>query len=192
MRLAKGPEKQLALVSLNARVLLLTDSPLTWAYHSPLPNNPFALLMTAPTPVVTDQSQLDLAEKNRQLAERFFVILETYDFEGLLEIFAPDSVKLMPYAPAGVGDTVNGAQAIYEQFSDMPRLFTSAKFPRRIYTTEDPNLLFVTCTGDLDLKDGSKYENDYVFIFKLTGGKITELSEFYNPILMAKAFGVPL
>ena len=148
--------------------------------------------MTTSTPVVADQNQLDLAEKNRQLAERFFVILETYEFEGLLAIFAPDGVKRMPYAPPGVGSIVNGAQAIYEQFSDMPRLFTAAKFPRHMYTTEDPNLIFVQCAGDLDLKDGGKYENEYVFIFKLADGKITELSEFYNPILMAKAFNVPL
>jgi ketosteroid isomerase-like protein len=148
--------------------------------------------MSTSNPLVADQSQRELAEKNRQLAERFFVILETYAFEELLEIFAPDGVKRMPYAPPGVGDTVTGAQAIYEQFSDMPRLFTAAKFPRRIYVTEDPNLVFVTCTGDLELTAGGKYENEYVFIFKLADGKITELSEFYNPILMARAFNVPL
>lgn len=153
---------------------------------------PFAITMTAPTPVPADQSQFELAEQNRQLAERFFVTLETQTHEELLNIFAPDGVKLMPYAPPGVGDTVNGAQAIYEQFKDMRRLFSSVKFPRRIYTTEDPNFIFVKCTGDLELKEGGKYENNYVYTFKMADGKITEVSEFFNPFLMAKAFGVKL
>jgi ketosteroid isomerase-like protein len=147
--------------------------------------------MTA-SPPIADQSQRELTEKNCQLAERFFVILETQTHEEILKILAPDSIRFIPYAPPGVGNTVNGAQAIYEQFSGLRTMCTTVSFPRRIYTTEDPNFIFVTCTGDLDLQDGSTYSNEYIFTFKFADGKITEHSEFCNPILMAKAFGIPL
>jgi hypothetical protein len=63
-----------------------------------LSNNPFTIIMTASTPVATDQNQLDLAEKNRQVVEQFFVILETHTQEELLKIFAPDAVRSIPYA----------------------------------------------------------------------------------------------
>jgi ketosteroid isomerase-like protein len=148
--------------------------------------------MTASTPVATDQNQLDLAEKNRQVVEQFFVILETHTQEELLKIFAPDAVRSIPYAPPGVGNTVHGAQAIYEQFSGMRTMFTTVSFPRRIYTTQDSNFIFVMCSCDLDMKDGGKYANDFIYTFTLADGKITEQSEYCNPFLMAKAFGIPL
>jgi Phenazine biosynthesis protein A/B len=70
--------------------------------------------------------------------------------------------------------------------------FGQMKFPREIYATEDPNFFFVKFKGDIEIKAGGKYENDYMATFKLENGKVVEYTEYFNPIIMAKAFGIAL
>jgi uncharacterized protein len=63
---------------------------------------------------------------------------------------------------------------------------------RMAHATEDPNFFFVTYKGDIEIKAGGKYENDYIATFKLENGKVVEYTEYFNPIVMAKAFGIAL
>jgi ketosteroid isomerase-like protein len=134
----------------------------------------------------------ELAERNRQVVERFFRAMEEQTFEVIREIFAPEGKQLMPYAPAGYQNSVDGIDAVYKQFSELPTRFTSIRYPRRIYTTDDPNLIFVKFTGDFRLRSGGTYENNYVGTFKLENEKILEFAEYFNPFIMAEAFDIKL
>ena len=66
------------------------------------------------------------------------------------------------------------------------------RFPRNLYTTEDPSVVFARFRGEIEIKAGGKYENDYIGIFRLENGQIVEYTEYFNPIVMARAFGISL
>jgi ketosteroid isomerase-like protein len=66
------------------------------------------------------------------------------------------------------------------------------KFPRTLYATEDPQFIFVKFRGIIEIRAGGTYENDYLGTFRLEKGKIVEYTEYFNPIVMARAFGIPL
>ncbi|GAA4468384.1 hypothetical protein GCM10023093_25880 [Nemorincola caseinilytica] len=133
-----------------------------------------------------------LIEQNRKVVDNFFVALETQKFEILKEIFAEDGKQLNPYSPTGVPKSFDGASGVYTQYSGLTANFGNMRFPRQIFATEDPNFFFVKFRGEIEIKNGGKYENDYIGTFKLKNGKIVEYTEYFNQIVMAKAFGIEL
>lgn len=52
--------------------------------------------------------------------------------------------------------------------------------------------MFVKFRGEIVIKAGGTYENDYIGTFRLENGKVVEYTEYFNPIVMAKAFGIAL
>src|SRR5437588_7268694 len=131
-------------------------------------------------------------DSNKKIVDSFFVALETQQFEILKEIFAPDGQQLNPYAPQGFPKSFDGAEGIYKQYSGLTANFGEMKYPRKIYATEDPNFFFVKFRGEIEIKAGGKYENDYLGTFQLQNGKIIEYTEYFNQVVMARAFGIKL
>lgn len=134
----------------------------------------------------------NLAETNRKVVDNFFVALEAQKFDILKEVFAKDARQLNPYSPAGFPKSFDGAEAIYKQYSGLAANFGQMKFTRQIFATEDPNFFFVKFKGEIEIKTGGIYENDYLGTFKLANGKVVEYTEYFNQIAMAKAFGIEL
>jgi uncharacterized protein len=133
-----------------------------------------------------------ITETNRKVVDNFFMALETQKFDMLKEVFAKDGKQLNPYSPSGFPKSFDGAEAIYKQYSGLVANFGQMKFPRQIFATEDPNFFFVKFKGEIEIKAGGKYENDYLGTFKLENGKVVEYTEYFNQIVMAKAFGIEL
>jgi ketosteroid isomerase-like protein len=129
---------------------------------------------------------------NKQVVDNFFIALETQQFELLKEIFAENGRQLNPYVPEGFPASFDGAEGIYKQYSSLPQLFGQMKFPRTLFATEDPQFIFVKFRGVIEIKAGGTYENDYLGTFRLENGKIVEYTEYFNPIVMARAFGITL
>lgn len=129
---------------------------------------------------------------NKQVVDSFFTALENQQFELLKEIFAADGRQLNPYAPEGFPKSFDGAEGIYKQYSGLTVNFGKMMFPRKIYATEDPDFFFVQFRGEIEIKAGGKYENDYLGTFRLKDGKITEYTEYFNQVVMAKAFNIQL
>jgi Phenazine biosynthesis protein A/B len=62
---------------------------------------------------------------------------------------------------------------------------------RQTFITDDGATVFVEGRGDLILKQtGQPYRNIYVFRFSISDGKITEIREYANPVIYAKALGL--
>jgi ketosteroid isomerase-like protein len=67
------------------------------------------------------------------------------------------------------------------------------RFPRTIHATDDPD--FFSCRvskGDIEIRAGGRYQNDYLGTFRLHHGQVVEYTEYFNPLVMAKAFNIPL
>jgi len=133
-----------------------------------------------------------LIDNNKKVVDDFFVALETQEFEMLKDVFSDNGKQLNPYSPEGFPKSFDGAEAIYKQYSGLTANFGQMKFPRQIYATEDPNFFFVIFKGEIDIKTGGKYENDYLGTFKMENGKIAEYTEYFNQVVMARAFGITL
>jgi ketosteroid isomerase-like protein len=145
-----------------------------------------------PTEATKKMQFLILTETNRKVVDSFFVALETQQFEMLKEVFAENGKQLNPYSPEGFPKSFDGAEGIYKQYSGLTANFGQMKFPRQIFATEDPNFFFVKFKGEIEIKAGGKYENDYLGTFKLENGKVVEYTEYFNQIVMAKAFDIDL
>jgi ketosteroid isomerase-like protein len=137
-------------------------------------------------------NKLRQQEQHRKVVDNFFAALETPQFELLKTIFAENGRQLNPYAPEGFPKSFDGVEAIYHQYSGLAANFGQMRFPRQIFATEDPNFFFVLFKGKIDIKAGGTYENDYLGTFRLENGKITEYTEYFNQVVMAKAFGITL
>jgi ketosteroid isomerase-like protein len=148
--------------------------------------------VSLPTDARKKMERLTLTESNRKVVDNFFVALETQKFEMLKEVFAEKGKQLNPYSPAGFPKSFDGAEGIYKQYSGLTANFGQMKFPRQIFATEDPNFFFVKFRGEIEIKAGGKYENDYLGTFKLEKGKVVEYTEYFNQVVMAKAFGIDL
>jgi ketosteroid isomerase-like protein len=98
----------------------------------------------------------------------------------------------MPYAFGDFPKSFDGREGIYQQYSTLPNLFSRMSFPRTIYATENPDVLFVQFRGDIEIRDGGRYQNDYIGIFQFENGLIKEYTEYFNPILVSQAFNVPI
>ena len=133
-----------------------------------------------------------VANQNKEVVDTFFIALETQNFELLKEIFAVNGRQLNPYVPEGFPASFEGAEGIYKQYSSLPGLFGQMRFPRVLFATEDPQFIFVKFRGVIEIKAGGTYENDYLGTFRLENGKIVEYTEYFNPIVMARAFGITL
>lgn len=133
-----------------------------------------------------------LRAANRAAVEGFFQALETQSFDRLRQLFAPNGRQLNPYVPKGFPPSFDGAAAIHKQYSSLPQNFGAMRFPRTIYATEDPGFFFVVFKGDIEIKAGGRYQNDYLGTFKVDQGRITEYTEYFNTLIMAKAFNIQL
>src|ERR1700712_1400416 len=133
-----------------------------------------------------------LAEQNRKVVDNFFVALETQQFELLKQVFAETGRQLNPYAPDGFPKSFDGAEAIYKQYSGLTANFGQMKFPRQIFATEDPDFFFVLFKGEIEIKAGGQYTNDYMGTFRLQNSRVIEYTEYFNQLVMAKAFGIKL
>ncbi|MBG8554372.1 nuclear transport factor 2 family protein [Hymenobacter guriensis] len=132
------------------------------------------------------------AQQNRQVVNRFYEAVESQQFAVIKDVFLPNARQLIPYAPPGFPKRLEGSEAIYQQFSGLTAYFGRMRFPRQIFVTEDPDFLFVKFNGDMEVKSGGKYENEYVGTFRLKDGKIVEYVEYFNPLVMARAFNIKL
>ena len=136
--------------------------------------------------------KIAITEQNRQVVDNFFIALETQKFDMLKDVFATEGKQLNPYAPNGFPKSFDGAEGIYKQYSGLTANFGQMKFPRQIFSTEDPNFFFVKFRGEIEIKKGGKYENDYLGTFRLENGKVVEYTEYFNQVVMANQFGIEL
>lgn len=130
---------------------------------------------------------------DRAVVERFFDRLEAFDIEGFAANFAENGRQLMPFSPAGFPRSLEGRDAIYTQYKNLPRNFTSMRFvDRTIRETAVPGEYLGTWTGRIELASGGRYDNTYVGLFQVHNGKLVQFTEYFDPIVLQQSFGEQL
>lgn len=131
-------------------------------------------------------------QAKQQVVERFFTALEAMDIPAFMQIWAQEGVQVMPLSPKGFPSQLSGAEAIYNQYKSLPEHYSAMQFPRSYHATADSNTLIVQYGGIIPLADGSNYNNNYVGVFEVVQGKIQRFTEYFDPYLLTKAFGMNL
>ncbi len=138
-------------------------------------------------------SSEDLATRNKNTVKSFFKALTSENAESVAELFAKNGKQINPYHSDLFPKGANGKEEIRNYWKPVFPNFDGMTFPiQEIYAMEDPNIVYVKYTGNIQLKNNSGvYSNDYYSTFKFNDqGKITEYVEIFNPIVAAKAFGL--
>lgn len=131
-----------------------------------------------------------MSGENMQVVERFFTALEALNIDGFVELWAEDGVQEMPFAPKSFPNRLEGKAAVRRQYGGMPEAYAKMTFPgRRVRAMAAPEWVVAEYRGEIDLKGGGSYNNDYVGVFQVVDGKIALFKEYFNPQILVDSFG---
>ena len=131
--------------------------------------------------------------EGRAVVEAFFTLLEAFDIAGVAALFDAKGRQVMPFSPEGFPDELVGPDAVFNQYKGMPDNYRAMRFPDlTIRELEAPGEFFVTYRGEIELKDGGRYDNTYAALFRIQNGHIIEFVEYFDPIVLQRAFGESL
>lgn len=134
-----------------------------------------------------------IAERNKATVRMFFDLLENENIADFVDLFADNGVQINPYTGGVFPSGAEGKAALLEYWTPIPNRFDGVRFPvAELLATENPNIVFVQYNGELVLADDAGvYRNGYYSTFRFnSGGKITEYTEIFDPIVAARAFGL--
>ena len=133
------------------------------------------------------------APEGRAVVEAFFQRLEAFDIAGVAALFDANGRQVMPYSPEGFPDELVGPEAVFNQSKGMPENYRAMRFTdRTIRALESPGEFFVTYRGEIELRNGGRYDNTYAALFRIEAGRIVEFVEYFDPIILKRAFGESL
>ena len=124
--------------------------------------------------------------------EAFFAALEAGDLERSVGLFAEGGRQVMPFAPKGFPERLEGRDALRKQYAPVAR-FASQRYPHEVLATADPRVVIAKYDGRITVEPGSDYDNSYVGVWRFDdAGRIAEFTEFVNPNILANGFpGAP-
>jgi len=129
---------------------------------------------------------------NQAIVEKFFA---RYTNERA-DMFSENALLVYPFC----GDTtevagIRGRDKIYETFTHgMSVFYPFEYFDVLIFSTQDPDIFWVDAKSRGKQNRGDEtidVYNKYIFYFRFEGGMISELREYYTPILALKANHLP-
>jgi len=136
------------------------------------------------------------------LSDRDGAFLLTKHFElmmadpsGWSALFAPEAVWELAFAPSiGGHGRLEGLDSILKMAARFREGSTGFHmFDLQISALADPTQAVGRARGEgTFIKTGRLYEQEYVVFLQSDKGKITHLREYFNPILAARAMGIPL
>ena len=118
-------------------------------------------------------------------------------FDKWSELFTEDGAKEIPYSwIPGERMRWEGKQAVHENAVSNTYLFPRFEwYDLKIYSTQEPDIYWAEAKGTGFQKtegEETKYENHYIFCFKMRDGKIWEVREFNNPLNLFVALGLDI
>jgi len=137
---------------------------------------------------VTDQDAARTATIDA--VRRFFAALEAIDIDAFVELWTDDGVQEMPFAPEGFPRRLDGKEAVRRQYGGMPQAYARMAFPDlTIRPMLDPEWAVAEYRGEIDLAGGGSYNNRYCGIFHVRHGRIAHFTEYFDPVVLSRAFG---
>ncbi|OHD69874.1 MAG: ketosteroid isomerase [Spirochaetes bacterium RBG_16_49_21] len=131
------------------------------------------------------------ASENKKMLQVAFDALARGDGKPFVELWAPDFSWTITGNTAW-SRTYQGKEAVQREL--MAPLF--ANFATR-YTNHatrfiaEDDFVVVECRGNVTTKSGQPYNNSYCYVCRMSGGKLTELTEYLDTELVTKVLSAP-
>lgn len=128
-------------------------------------------------------------EENRRLLERIFDGLATGDARLLVDSMA-DDFRWNVTGKTSWSGTYAGKQAVLNELLGPLR----GKIVDRVRTTArsfiaEGDRVVVEARGSNMTCSGSRYDNEYCFVFRFEGGKLSEVTEYMDTELVSAVLG---
>jgi uncharacterized protein len=127
------------------------------------------------------------------LARRRHLILSR-DADGFADLFAPDGVIEVPFAPPGAPSRLAGREAIreYSRHFAASLLRVEDFDVVELYQTQDPEVVIVEMTAKGTLTTtGQSFAATSIQILRIRDGQIVLFRDFANPGILADVIGDP-
>lgn len=127
------------------------------------------------------------------VVQQFFATLEAMDMEAFFALWHADGRQEMPFAPDGFPFHLDGIEAIRRQYGGLPDAYGRMIFPGLVVRPlTEAGWVFAEYNGQIELLNGSVYNNRYCGLFHIENGKIVLFREYFNPIILQRSFGTDL
>lgn len=132
-------------------------------------------------------------QQGQQVVRDFLTALEEKDMAKFANVWTEDAVQDMPYSPDGFPKRVAGKANLVTHYSGWPQNSGKANFTKELvfYPTQDASVVIAEYHGIVDIVPTKRvYDQRYMGVFKIEGGKIKLFREYYDPIVFKHAFGL--
>jgi ketosteroid isomerase-like protein len=127
------------------------------------------------------------AEKSKAIVKAWFDKLATGDATGAFELFAPDTVYVLQ-GTTPVSGTYRGLPAILGDFFAPWRMRIDGDLTLALdELIGEGERVVALARGSAKTVTGARYDNQYCFVFTVRGGRITEVNEFLDTVLVETA-----
>ena len=130
-------------------------------------------------------------------AKAFITALSQRNADGALQLLSDEAVLEMPY-PLATGENAYGTRkmwgdALRQYVAGIIERNSKISFNNVVWRAANDGAVILECDGDMvRSKDGKKYKNKYIIVFEVADEKITLWREYFNPVVAARTFGIPL
>lgn len=134
---------------------------------------------------------MSTTESDKQVIRAYLDAVGRLAVDEVAPLFHAHGRVLLPYAPEGIPEVIEGRAAIAEYYQGLPQMIGALNFSDyRIRATEDPGHYVAEYRSDATMKGtGASYRNTYVTTVTVQDGMIEELAEFFDPISLVVALG---
>ena len=129
-----------------------------------------------------------MPEENVEVVRRGFEAFQRGGPEALLELF---SDKVITYRPEPDGATLHGKAGFRDAVADWTEDFSEWQVLPQEFTDLGERVLVRVLQIALGRSSGVRVEEDYWFLFEVTGGKLSKLSFYSRQAEALKAAGLP-
>ena len=148
------------------------------------------LVMYASTPHASQQDPM-------HTAKAFMAALSQRDADTALLLLSDKAILEMPF-PLASGENAYGTKRMWgdplrHYVKGIMQRNSQIAFNNTVWRQADDGAVILECDGDLvRSSDGQRYQNKYLVLFEVSAGKITLWREYFNPVVAARTFGIPL
>jgi ketosteroid isomerase-like protein len=140
-----------------------------------------------------NDSTAHTAAAERLVLQEFFAAQVVQDHARLMDCWHGDGVMSTPYAPAPLPREYTGKVAIAAMFHQLFRIAVTIEVSSlEIIATEISGHWLAKWDASIPLRSGGVLAGSDIGVFRLRDGLITNYTEYFDSIAIARAYGFPL
>ena len=124
-----------------------------------------------------------IRKQNTGTVQAMFNAMTEKDLEKWLSFWDDEGIQFIPYSPEGFPKKVEGKEALREVYRGLLAGYGKLTFTHiEIDALADPNQVMVKWGVDIELLgNDTPYQNELIGTFEFQQGKVTRLTEYFNP-----------